>query len=38
MNDWHWHYSRWFGVMYGPIPVGIIAVVIGVIIWTVVTE
>ena len=30
---WKWHYSRLFGVMYGPIPVGIIFVVIGVIIW-----
>jgi hypothetical protein len=24
-----WHYSRWFGVMYGPIPVGAIVVGVG---------
>ena len=26
--EWKWHYSRWTGVMYGPVPVGIIVVVI----------
>lgn len=27
-DGWSWHYSRLVGVMYGPIPVGIIAVVV----------
>jgi hypothetical protein len=22
--EWRWHWSRWFGIMYGPIPVGLI--------------
>jgi hypothetical protein len=26
MTEWKWSYSRWVGVMYGPIPVGIIVV------------
>lgn len=29
MQDWRWSYSRWIGVMYGPIPVGAIVVGIG---------
>ena len=33
MNGWHWHYSRWIGVMYGPIPVGLIIVGIGAIVY-----
>jgi len=33
MSEWKWSYSRWTGVMYGPIPVGIIAVAIGVAIY-----
>ena len=33
MSDWKWSYSRWTGVMYGPVPVGIIVVVIGFIIY-----
>ena len=28
-EGWSWHYSRFVGVMYGPIPVGIIVVAIG---------
>lgn len=28
-----WWYSRWIGVMYGKIPVGVIAVLIGAVIW-----
>jgi hypothetical protein len=32
-EGWHWHYSRWAGVMYGPIPVGVIAVVTGLVIY-----
>jgi hypothetical protein len=27
-TEWKWRYSIWTGVMYGPIPVGIIAAVI----------
>ena len=27
-EGWHWRYSRWTGIMYGPIPVGIIGVVV----------
>lgn len=23
-RDWRWRYSAWIGVMYGPIPVGLI--------------
>ena len=23
-TDWKWRYSLWTGIMYGPIPVGII--------------
>ncbi len=30
---WSWSYSRMFGVMYGPIPVGVIVVVIGTVIY-----
>lgn len=31
-NRWRWKYSRWFGVMYGPIPVGIV-VGVPILIW-----
>ena len=31
MAEWKWRYSRIAGVMYGPIPVGIIVVAIGLI-------
>ena len=27
-SDWTWRYSMWTGIMYGPIPVGIILVLI----------
>ena len=27
--QWRWSYNRWIGVMYGPIPVGIIVVGVG---------
>jgi|GEM_PF-5471197 len=27
-TDWKWRYSVWTGIMYGPIPVGIIIAVI----------
>jgi hypothetical protein len=30
---WKWGYSRWMGVMYGPVPVGIIVVGIILIIY-----
>lgn len=29
MSNWKWSYSRWVGVKYGPVPVGVIVVVIG---------
>jgi hypothetical protein len=28
MSQWKWRYSRWTGVMYGPVPVGVIVAVI----------
>jgi hypothetical protein len=28
-GKWSWSYSRWIGIMYGPIPVGVILVVVG---------
>ncbi len=28
-TKWEWSYSRWVGVMYGPVPVGVIVVVLG---------
>lgn len=28
-DKWRWHYSKAIGIMYGPIPVGIIVVVVG---------
>jgi len=31
--QWRWHYSPFAGVMYGPIPVGIIVVGIGFLIY-----
>jgi hypothetical protein len=36
-SEWKWHYSGWTGIMYGPIPVGIILVVIGFIVYAVYT-
>lgn len=24
MSDWRWRYSAWTGIMYGPVPVGLI--------------
>lgn len=27
-SEWRWHYSFWTGIMYGPIPVGIIIVLL----------
>jgi hypothetical protein len=30
-SQWKWRYSAWTGIMYGPIPVGIIVVGIGVV-------
>jgi len=30
---WKWGYSRWIGIHYGPIPVGIIIAVIILIAW-----
>ena len=27
-TEWEWRYSLWTGIMYGPIPVGIIIVTI----------
>lgn len=32
MTEWKWGYSRWMGIHYGPIPVGIIVAVIVIII------
>ncbi len=32
-DDWKWSYSRYVGVMYGPIPVGLIVVGIGFMIY-----
>ncbi len=29
MSEQGWHYSKWVGVMYGKIPVGIIVVAVG---------
>ena len=34
MNGWRWKYSRWFGVMYGPVPVGWIVVLGGVAVYS----
>ncbi len=28
-KKWRWHYNRMIGVMYGPIPVGVIVVAVG---------
>lgn len=30
-EEWKWHYSALTGIMYGPIPVGIIVVGLGVV-------
>jgi len=27
-TEWKWGYSRWVGITYGPIPVGVIVVII----------
>jgi len=32
-DKWKWSYSRWFGVMYGPVPIGVIVVGIGAIFY-----
>jgi len=32
-KDWKWRYSALTGVMYGPIPVGIILLVVGAILY-----
>ena len=32
-TEWKWRYSRAIGVMYGPIPVGLIVVAIGFVIY-----
>jgi len=32
-TEWKWGYSRWIGIHYGPIPVGIIIAVIVLIAW-----
>jgi hypothetical protein len=32
-TEWKWRYSGWVGVMYGPIPVGVIVVAIGYLIY-----
>ena len=29
MTEWKFSWNRWIGVMYGPIPVGIILVAVG---------
>ena len=28
-TSWKWGYSRWIGITYGPIPVGVIVVIVG---------
>jgi len=33
MSKWKWKYSRWTGVMYGPIPVGIIIAAIAFVVY-----
>lgn len=33
-SQWRWPYSRWMGIMYGPIPVGVIVVGVGVVVWS----
>ena len=33
MSDWKWSYSRWVGVMYGPVPVGVIVVAVGFLVY-----
>ena len=32
-TKWRWRYSRWVGVMYGPVPVGVIVVGIGYVVY-----
>jgi hypothetical protein len=32
-GGWKWHYSVLGGIMYGPIPVGLIVVVIGLLLY-----
>jgi hypothetical protein len=31
--QWEWRYSGWTGIMYGPVPVGLIVAVILIIIY-----
>jgi len=38
MTAWKFRYSRWVGVMFGPIPVGIIVVGIAAIAWAVTNQ
>lgn len=26
-TEWKWSYSKWVGIMYGPIPVGLLIVI-----------
>ena len=33
MAAWKFSYNRWIGIMYGPIPVGVIIVGIGLIVY-----
>jgi hypothetical protein len=33
MSEWKWSYNRWIGIMYGPIPVGVIIVGILVVVF-----
>lgn len=32
-GTWRWSYSRWVGIMYGPVPIGVIVVGIGAIMY-----
>ena len=32
-GGWNWHYSAWTGIMYGPIPVGIILLVVAAVVY-----
>ena len=33
MAEWKWGYSRWYGVHFGPIPVGVIVVGIAFVVY-----
>ena len=37
-TTWKWSWNKWFGIVYGPIPVGIIVVGTGFLVYTVVTS